>query len=189
MQLNAKRRRKHYRTEKEYIRAVYQHNKKKIIKNADPEWIRSHNNNPYLAFKDLIEHQMSFLNPKTGKKFTASESIKRASRSKYLNKEWTTADIYARNFHSLITKDKELMELFYRHEGINRIEFDKYEFLGYYTYQGSGTVVYRYGDSYFIEPQSPKAQSGGLLYVSGQNFMQMKNQGQIVFDKYRKRRY
>lgn len=189
MQLSARKRRKQYRTELEYIRAVYQHNKKKIIKNMDPDVIEAHNDNAYLAFKDLVTSQMSFLNPKTGKKFTASESIKRLGRSKYLNKEWTTADVYARNFHSLVTKDKDLMELFYRHEGINRIEFDKYEFLGYYNYQGSSTVVYKYGDSYFIEPQSPKNQSGGLIYVSSHNFRQMQSQGQIVFEKYRKRKY
>lgn len=191
MQLRAKKRRSQYKSEQAYIRAVYLHNKKKIAKNMDEKLLEANNYNVYSAFKDRIEAYMSYTNPKTGKAFTASEAIKRITRSKYLNKEWTTADVYARNFHELIKKNKRVKKMFYENEMISKIDYSKYEFLGYYNVNGTSRVVYRYGKSYFLEPQSPKGGSGeaSLAYLTEWDFEEMESMGKITFEKYRKRRY
>lgn len=168
MQLKAKRKRKYYKSDATYIRAVYNNNKKKIKENISEEWLELFNGNTYEAFKSLVRDQMAYQNPKTKKKYTVEEAIRREARSKDLNKNLTTGDIYARNFHNLITKATEIKELFYQHEGIKRIDFKQYRFLGYYAYNSKEAAVYNYGDSYFLEFQSPKDGNGkSLMYLSG----------------------
>lgn len=177
MRLNAKRKRSAYRTELEYIRAVYLHNKKKIAKNISPEWVEANNGNVYQAFKELVQSQMKYTNPKTNKNYTALEAIKRESRSMDLNKNWSIGDIYGRNFHSLVSEHKELKKEFYQHEGINRynpIDYSKYSFEGYYHYKGKQVLLYRYGDTYFVESQSPDAKTGASLEIfSGSKYYEL----------------
>lgn len=188
MRLAAKRRRKYYKSDSTYIRAVYNNNKKKIKENMAPEWIEAFDGDIYKAFKSLIKDQMRYTNPKTNKRYSVEEAILRESRSKDLNKNLSTGDIYARNFHSLITKDKEVKELFYQHEGIKRIDYSQYNFLGYYTYNGHEVAVYNYGDSYFLESKSPKEGTGASIeYMSGYNWERYKGSGNIVMYKHRKR--
>ena len=75
-----------------------------------------------------------------------------------------------------IKKNKEIKELFQQHEGINkvnRIDYRKFEFLGYFTHKGTNKLVYRYGDSYFLESKSPKKGAGATLeYYSGVRYTQ-----------------
>jgi uncharacterized protein YdiU (UPF0061 family) len=146
MRLKAKHSRKFYKSDKQYIRAVFNANKRKIIENIGTEWIQKYYENAdeanfyreqylktrkkpsnmdqawnnkyvervaYKEFKELVESQMAYTNPKTEKKYTVEEAILRESRSKDLNKEWSTADVYARNFHQLVKKNADIKEVFY----------------------------------------------------------------------------
>ena len=188
MRLKAKRSRKYYKSDLTYIRAVYNNNKKKINANIADEWVEAFGGDVYKAFKSLIQDQMKYQNPRTKKKYTVEEAISRESRSKDLNKEWTTGDIYARNFHSLILKEKEVKKLFYQHEGIKRIDYKEYKFLGYYKYNGRDVAVYNYGDSYFLEFQSPKDGTGASLeYMSGYQFQRYIETSNLVLEKIRRR--
>ena len=169
MRLKAKRTRKTYKSELAYIRAVYQHNKKKIDRNISEEWVQGKSN--YEGFRDLALDIMSYTNPKTGKKYTAEEALKRLARSKDLNKNWETGDVFGRNFHEVVKKNKEVKEIFYQHEGIKKIDYKSYNFLGYYNYKGTNVLLYNYGDSYFLEEKSPKAGAGASLqYMSGYQY-------------------
>ena len=169
MRLGAKKRRGAYKTDVAYIRAVYQHNKKKIDKNISPEWVEAYGDS-YKAFKNLILEQMKYQNPKTNKKYTVEEALKRESRSKDLNKTWTSTDISNRNFHELVKKDKDMYQLFKQHEGIKKINYSAYQFEGYFNFQGRPCAVYSYNDgegstdSYFFEFQSPKDATGATLF-------------------------
>ena len=161
MRLKAKRARKNYKSELAYIRAVYMHNKKKIDRNISEEWVEGKSN--YEGFRDLTLDIMSYTNPKTGEKYTADEAIKRLARSKDLNKNWETGDVFGRNFHEIIKKHKDIKELFYQHEGIKKIDYKSYEFMGYYNYKGTNVLMYKYGTSYFLEEKSPKAGVGATI--------------------------
>lgn len=238
MRLKARRARKFYKSDKQYIRAVYQTNKDKIINNISIEWlgrkfqdknitddmirrrqgieaaeeaIKLYNKNPkkmtleermtyqdnkkiiekaaYSAFKDLVEDQMEYTDPDTKKNYTVERAILRESRSKDLNKNWSTADVYARNFHELIKKNTDIKEIFYQHEGISRIDYKQYQFLGYYKVRGGKSVaVYNYGDSYFLEYQSPKGGTGGgIEYISGFQWQRYIEDGTLALETYRKR--
>ena len=188
MRLKAKRARKQYKSDLTYIRAVYNNNKKKIAANIADEWVEAFGGDVYKAFKSLIQDQMKYSNPKTGKKYTVEEAIRREAGSKDLNKEWTTGDVYARNFHSLILKEKEVKEVFYQHEGIKRIDYSQYNFLGYYKYNGRDVAVYNYGDSYFLEYQSPKDGTGASLeYMSGYQWQRYNDTKNITLTKVRRR--
>ena len=192
MQLKAKRSRKYYRTDLAYIRAVYLHNKKKIAKVISPEWLEANNGNVYEAFKDLIKSQMAYKNPYTKKNYTVDEAIKRESRSMDFNPKWTIGDVYGRNFHSLVVQHKELKKLFYEHEGINRynkIDYKQYSFEGYYFYKGKSALLYKYGTTYFIETQSPDANSGASLELFGESSLRnLEKTNQLILDAHRRRK-
>lgn len=131
---------------------------------------------------------MKYENPKTKKRYTVEEAIKREARSKDLNRDWDTADVYARNFHSKIRQDRKMMSKFYYYEKIKKIDYSKYEFLGYYSYLGNDVVVYRYNNSYFVEYQSPKGDKGGnLIFMTRSEFELYEMNGIISFKQYRKR--
>ena len=190
MRLKAKRPRKYYKSDATYIRAVYNNNKKKINANISEEWLEAFEGDAYKAFKNLIKDQMQYTNPKTDKKYTVEEAIRREAGSKDLNKNWSSSDVYARNFHSLITSDKEIKELFYQHEGIKKIDYKEYRFLGYYYYNGREVAVYNYGDSYFLESQSPKDGTGAsLTYLSGFQWQRYQDEAKIVLMTHRKRKF
>lgn len=145
----------------------------------------------YRAFKDLVESQMAYTNPKTNKNYTAVEAIAREARSKDLNKYWDTKDVYARNFHSLVKKYDDVKKEFYQHEGIKKIDYRKYNFEGYYQLRGGGSVaVYSYGDSYFLQAQSPKGKAGvgSLTYLTKQEFDEYIRIGRIAFEVSRRRK-
>lgn len=238
MRLKARRARKFYKSDTQYIRAVYQRNREKIVNNISFEWLgvfyqdkniiddtlrtkkgiekakeayKLYKENPkkmtleerltyednkkqleknaYKAFKDLVQDQMEYTDPNTKKNYTVERAILRESRSKDLNKEWTTADVYARNFHELIKKNTDIKEIFYQHEGISRIDYKQYQFLGYYKVRGGKSVaVYNYGDSYFLEYQSPKGGTGGgIEYISGFQWQRYIEDGTLALETYRKR--
>ena len=193
MRLKAKHRRSFYKSDVAYIRAVYVKNKKKIDANISPEWVEAEkigNGSSYKAFKELVLSVMEYTNPKTEKKYTVEEAIRREAGSKDLNKNWSSADVYARNFHSLVTSDKEIKEIFYQHEGIKKIDYKQYEFLGYYYYNGREVAVYKYGDSYFLEHQSPKDGTGATLtYLSGYQWQRYQDEGKVFVKTWRKRSY
>lgn len=190
MRLKAKKRRKYYKSDATYIRAVFNNNKKKIIANISEEWVEAFGGDVYKAFKNLVMDQMKYTNPKTNKKYTVEEAITREARSKDLNKNWSSSDVYARNFHSLVASDNEIKEIFYQHEGIKRIDYKEYKFLGYYYYNGKEVAVYQYGDSYFLEHQSPKDGTGATLtYLSGYQWQRFQDEGKIVVMTWRKRKF
>ena len=243
MRFRAKRRRKYYKSDATYLKAVFNKNQKKLIEQISPEWlikrveskrenegfskffkekIKNYSKNTrlnlddiemvreaylnkdsdispelkkefkkvvYDAFKTLVKGQMQYENYRTGKKYTIDEALDVESRSKDFNKEWTTGDVYARNFHKLVTRDKNIKELFYQHEVIRKINYSEYNFLGYYLYKGKEVAVYNYGDSYFIDYQSPKDGTGSSLeYVSGYNWQRYLDTGTASLYKYRKRK-
>lgn len=224
MRLKAKHSRKFYKSDRQYIRAVFNANKRKIIENIGTEWIEKYYENAdeanfyrkqylqtkkkpsnmnqawenkyvervaYKEFKELVESQMAYTNPKTEKKYTVEEAILRESRSKDLNKEWTTADVYARNFHELVKKNSDIKEVFYQHEGIKRIDYSQYNFMGYYKYKGKDVAVYNYGDSYFLEYQSPQDKEGQgatLQYLSGWAWQRALDQAELAPVAWRKRK-
>lgn len=157
---------------------LWKENKKEIQKKA------------YQAFKNLIEDQMKYTDPKTDKGYTVERAILREARSKDLNKTWDSGDVFSRNFHELILREKDIKEVFYQHEGIKRIDYNEYKFLGYYYYDGREAAVYNYGDSYFLEFQSPKEGTGAsLIYLSGYQWQRYKEENRIYLKVDRKRKY
>ena len=213
MQLTAKRRRKDYKSDRTYLKAVFEYNRKKISKNIATAWVRVGASDIlgatnvqmlsddeienlrkdkriiYNAFKKIIEEKKQYTNPKTQQKYTTEEALKIEARSKDLNRTWSTGDVYARHLHKLITRDDNIKELFYQHEGIKKIDYSQYNFLGYYYYDGKEQAVYNYGDSYFLEAKSPKEGLGAsLTYISGHNWQRQLDTGNIVFKEARRKR-
>jgi len=179
------------RAEKAYN--LYKKNPKKMSLEDKIEWEKNKKeieSKAYQAFKNLIKDQMSYQDPKTKKNYTVERAILREARSKDLNKTWSSSDVFARNFHSLVRQDKKIMGQFYYHENIKKIDYSKYEFMGYYKYLGRDVAVYNYGDSYFLEFQSPKDGTGAsLVYLTRFEFELYSKNQKISLDKYRKRSY
>lgn len=214
MRIKTRRKRSAYKSEANYIRAVYVSNKKKIMKNISDSWIkkgikaiklkqgkseeeaekiseeeiaaaRENSKFIYKQFKGLVAEKMKYTNPKTKKDYTASEAIRILKNSKDLNNNWTTGDVYSRNFYNLIKKEKEVKRKFFENEGLKtRINYKKFEFLGYYLYNGKENAVYKYGNSYFLEAKSPKDRTGAsLTFMTEYEF---DNNNNITFSKWRK---
>ncbi len=150
----------------------------------------------YKRFKGLVEERMKYKNPKTrtnpndpdsARPYTMEEAIIVESRSKDLNRTWTTGDVYSRNFHSKILQSLDVKEQFYKNEGIYKVDYSKYKFEGYYNYDGSERAVYSYGNSYFLEAKSPSKGSGATItYMTAKDFDEYERTGKIVLEKYRK---
>ena len=217
MRIKTRRKRSGYKSEKTYIKAVFSSNKNKIMKNMAETWIRKGIKNKKMAegmseeeaqvisdaeiaaarkdskfmyrqFYDLVDEKMKYKNPETKKNYTAFEAIKKLENSKDLNKNWTTGDVYSRNFYNLIKKDKSVKSQFFANEGLKtRVDYKKFEFLGYYIYKGKENAVYRYGDSYFLERKSPEEGTGAsLTYMTGTTFEMYESTDKIAFNKWRK---
>lgn len=183
MQLKAKKKRSQYKSDLAYIRAVYLKNKKQIDKNINEIWVETYGGNKYTAFKQLILEKMKFQNPKTKQKYTVTEAMRSEARSQDLNKDWDASYVRKRNFHELIKGNEEIKDIFYQHEGIKRIDYNEYQFLGYFDYHGRNCVVYKYGDSYFLEFQSPKEGTGAsVMYVSGYSYQRLIDQAELIQD-------
>lgn len=213
MQLKAKRARSSYKSEGTYLRAVFKNNSKKISQNMADIWIRKgiqrrdnlsdmeaqaiteeqiqaarkDKSLVYKQFKGLIEERMKYKNPKTDENYSMSEALRVEARSKDLNRTWSTGDVYSRNFHNLILNAKDVKKKFYEHEGIKKVDYSKYNFLGYYYYQGKECAVYNYGDSYFLEAKSPQRGSGAsVYYMTGEQLDYNMNTNTVVFAQHRK---
>lgn len=202
-----KKSRKVYQSDARYIRAFYQQNKAYIDSHIDPDLVSEHES-PYQAFKLIVQDQQTYTNPKTGNKYTVQEAIRRELRSKEMNKDWTTADVYANNFLNLIKNTTDLRKSITELSNEEKITYErtlksgkkitvtrlkegfkkeKINFEGYFSVMGTSAIVYSYDDVYIIEYISPKAGSGATFDVVPKEEFERKLGKEIVFVVRRKR--
>lgn len=202
-----KKSRKLYQSDARYIRAFYQQNKAYIDSHIDPDLVSEHES-PYQAFKLIVQDQQTYTNPKTGNKYTVQEAIRRELRSKEMNKDWTTADVYANNFLNLIKNTTDLRKSITELSNEEKITYErtlksgkkitvtrlkegfkkeKINFEGYFSVMGTSAIVYSYDDVYIIEYISPKAGSGATFDVVPKEEFERKLGKEIVFVVRRKR--
>lgn len=103
-----KKSRSEYGSDAQYIRTYYLRNKKYIDENISREWSIDKGQTPYEGFKELVEGQQEYTNPRTGNKYSVQEAIKKKMASKDMHKDWEAVDVYAHNF---LQKIKSLDEL------------------------------------------------------------------------------
>ncbi len=165
--LKASKTRSKYATNDAFLNAVYRKNKAYIDSHIDPELLTKHS--PKSVFKFLIKDQMQYTNPKTGKKYTAIQAIKRVSNSKEMNPTFTSSDIYHSNFENLLRKDKNVFKQFRnltRDKGkYTAYDYRKLAFNGYYKINGTNSAVYKYDDFYIIEKKSPDEGTGASIQI------------------------
>lgn len=168
MQLKKVKRVSKYKDINAYLDALYRKNKTLIDNNISPEWVAAHKGSSKRAFKELIKDRMSWLNYKTGKKFTLAQAIKAMENSKAFNKTWTEKDVKYKNFQQLLKKNKDVYKEFKKRLRDERGRFKKYnardlKFLGYYEASDGNSAVYQFGDLIIFEKKSPDKNTGATI--------------------------
>ena len=166
--LRARKRRTKYKSLNSWIDAVYRKNKAYIDKNINEKWLEVHRDSK-AAFKALVKEKLAEVNPKTGKNYTPSEAVLKVENSKDLHRDWTSRDVTANNFRQVFKKDKELSKKFkdLTRENGRYTSFDpkKFDWEGWYSQNNKTKAVYKYGDIYIIESQSPDKGQGASISI------------------------
>ncbi len=203
-----KKSRSEYASDSQYIRAYYLRNKKYIDENISSEWSTDKDQTPYEGFKELVEGQQEYTNPKTGNKYSVQEAIKKKMASKDMHKDWEAVDVYAHNFlqkikattdlkKEIIKKTDESNKITYKRktkhgeQTITKLKenFSAYKiyFEGYFNVMGTDALIYSYDDVFIIEYKSPKAGAGATFDVVPKDEFMAKLGKQIVRKAFRKR--
>lgn len=188
--LKAKHSRNYYKTDTGWLNAIYRNNKAYIDSNMNDRWKELYGSSQ-TAFRNLVKEQMLNENPRTGRKYTINQAIKRVENSKDLHKDWTSRDVSANNFKEVFKKDKALSKKFREMTRKNGkyTAFDpkKFEWVGWYTEGNKSVAVYKYEDIYIIEKTSPDAGAGASVrIVSRWEFEAM--DGKSIFYKEKSKR-
>lgn len=178
IKLKTGKRQSQYKSDMQYVNAVYRKNKELINRRIDQDFVQLHGT-PNKAFNALVKEKMADINFKTGKNYTAKEAIKSVNNSLAMLGDYNPDKltgmelrkqklkyIKGLNFKSLLKKDKELWKEFRMNELRNKGKFAEYDpaklqFLGYYQDGYGNCAVYQYGDTVIIERKSPKRNEEG----------------------------
>lgn len=180
-----------YKTDSGWLDAIYRKNKSYIDSNMNERWKEIYGSSKR-AFKALIKEQMVTVNPKTGRKYTINQAIKRVENSKDLHKDWSSSDVSANNFKELFKKDKKMGKKFREETRKNGkyTAFDpkKLKWEGWFEEKNKSVAVYKYDeDVYIIERNSPDVSTGASIEVLSRWEFESR-EGKSIFFKEKSRR-